>query len=154
VKTVVVIDDDEQIVEVLAGFLKSAGFEVRTATSGKAGLCLINETVPDAVVCDLRMPGMSGADVIEQIKGQPRTAQVPVLLITSYCIPEMLGVGDALLLKPVKCNELVTTVLHLAARPQHLNWPSEISTADFVPVPAPTRAAPRASKIPRGPRKI
>jgi CheY-like chemotaxis protein len=129
--------------------LKSAGFDVRTATSGQAGLRLIDQIVPDVVVCDMRMPQLSGADVIEELKSHPHTCQIPVLLITSYCVPEMLGIGDALLLKPVRANEFVKTVLHLAARPQHLNAPSDVSEIRSARVPSGNRAKPRASKTSR-----
>jgi CheY-like chemotaxis protein len=132
--TVVVIDDNELIAEVLAGFLKSAGFNVRVATSARAGLGLVTEIVPDAVVCDMRMPELCGADVIEQIKSQPRTSHIPVVLVTSYCTPEVLGIADALLLKPVRNIDLVAAVQQLTSavatpRPtSQAKTPSKIST--------------------------
>jgi CheY-like chemotaxis protein len=115
VRNVVVIDDDQNIADVLAAFLTSGGFQVKIATSAATGIRLVKETIPDAVVCDMRMPGGGGDTVIEALKEQPRTAHIPVLLVTSFCTPEILGIADALLLKPVRCNELVSTVEHLSA---------------------------------------
>lgn len=115
VRSVVVIDDNESIAEVLADFLKSAGYTVRVATSARDGIKLVEKTIPDAVVCDMRMPELNGSDVIEKLKKDSRTSHIPIVLVTSYCTPEVLGIGDALLLKPVRCNDLVSAVQHLSA---------------------------------------
>jgi len=115
VTKVVVIDDDETIAEVLAAFLTSGGFQVRVANSATTGILLVNETIPDAVVCDMRMPGRGGDAVITALKNEPRTSHIPVVLVTGFCTPEVLGIADALMLKPVRCVELISTVRHLAA---------------------------------------
>ncbi len=110
-----VIDDDEEVAEVLAAFLNTGGYDTQIATSGSAGIRLVNETVPFAVVCDMRMPGIGGEEVILQLKSQPLTSHIPVVVVTGYCEEEFAGIGDAFLPKPVRCHELVEAVGQLAA---------------------------------------
>lgn len=112
-KHVVVIDDDETIAGLFAAFLNSAGFCAQIATSALAGIRLVRETTPAAVVCDVRMPGGGGDEVIAALKSEPSTAEIPVVLVTGYIPPAT--DADALLMKPVRCLELISTVEELAA---------------------------------------
>ena len=115
VRRIVVIDDDEGVASAIAKFLQFRGYEAAFATSGAAGIALVLETVPDAVVCDIRMPGLGGEQVLLVLKAQPKTSHIPVVMVTGFCSPELVGMGDAFLVKPFKCNELVDTIEHLPA---------------------------------------
>ena len=64
VPLVVVIDDEAPVGEVAGYVLAMHGFEVKVATSGATGLQLVRETLPDAVVCDVRMPDFTGEQVV------------------------------------------------------------------------------------------
>jgi PAS domain S-box-containing protein len=66
--SVVLIDDEEDIREVMSLALADAGYEVRTAADGEAGLALCLETAPQIVITDIRMPGMDGLQVLERVK--------------------------------------------------------------------------------------
>lgn len=114
-RKVVVIDDDERVAEVIAAILAAHGFEARIANSGSAGIRLVRETLPDAVVCDMRMPEIGGHEVTLMLKAQPRTCHIPVVLVTGDCDAEYVGMGDAFFHKPVHWSELVSTLEHLAA---------------------------------------
>jgi CheY-like chemotaxis protein len=115
VRRVVVIDDDVGVAEVIAAILKAHGFHVCIANSGSAGIRLVNETVPCAVVCDMRMPGLGGHEVLLVLKAQPRTSHIPIVLVTGACEAEFVGMGDAFLHKPLQCEELVNAIEQLAA---------------------------------------
>ena len=65
--TVLVVDDKEMMRDSVAQTLRRAGFEVVTATDGPAALDAIVRTKPDAVVTDLKMPGMTGIELVEKI---------------------------------------------------------------------------------------
>ena len=75
---VLVVDDDAPSRTMLADWLSAYGHEVSTAADGPAGLRLAEEKAPDAIVLDVTMPGMDGFAVCQQLKGNPRTAMVPV----------------------------------------------------------------------------
>jgi CheY-like chemotaxis protein len=115
VRLVVVIDDDEAVAEVVAALLKAHGFATKVALSGSDGLRLIRETLPDAVVCDMRMPEIGGHEVTLMLKAQPATSHIPIVLVTGDCDAEYVGMGDAFLRKPLFARELVGALDQLAA---------------------------------------
>ena len=81
--TVLIIDDEIHIRRLTARVLEMAGYRVIEAASGTQALRLIQETQPDVITCDISMPGMSGFEVLETIKSQPATAEIPVIMLTA-----------------------------------------------------------------------
>jgi DNA-binding response OmpR family regulator len=80
---VLVIDDEHGVRELLVAALKQAGFNVRSAANGEAGLKIIEQSQPRAVLCDLMMPnGMSGFEFIARVRSEPRTANLPIIIVT------------------------------------------------------------------------
>ncbi len=79
---IVVIDDDDSIRESLQILLSESNYEVLLAENGNSGLKLIEQNHPDAVVCDLRMPGYSGLDLLEKVK--KIHDYIPVILMTAF----------------------------------------------------------------------
>jgi DNA-binding response OmpR family regulator len=76
---ILVIEDDPIMREALAEWLDSAGFQVRTAEDGNAGLAQVSASTPKLVVTDLYMPGVSGAVVIAELKQQfPKVAVIAI----------------------------------------------------------------------------
>ena len=80
---VLVVDDDERNIRLIASLLAPEGYVVRTATSGPAALALIATDPPDLVLLDVMMPGMDGYEVVSQLKADPATAVIPVILVTA-----------------------------------------------------------------------
>jgi CheY-like chemotaxis protein len=115
VHRVVVIDDDETVAAVVAAVLQARGFSVNVALSGSAGIRLVREVIPDAVVCDMRMPEIGGHEVTLMLKAQPSTSHIPVVLITGDCEMEFVGMGDAFLYKPFHPHELYAALDRAAA---------------------------------------
>jgi signal transduction histidine kinase/DNA-binding response OmpR family regulator len=79
---ILVIDDDQTVCEVMARYLEREGFVVRTATGGREGLKLAHELHPAAITLDINMPDLDGWTVLAAIKGDPRLADIPVVLVT------------------------------------------------------------------------
>jgi CheY-like chemotaxis protein/anti-sigma regulatory factor (Ser/Thr protein kinase) len=83
VKTVLVVDDEESARYLLRRFLSEFPVQVTEATNGMEGLRLAAEQRPEAIFLDLKMPGMSGSSVLEILKTDPATRDIPVIVITS-----------------------------------------------------------------------
>jgi CheY-like chemotaxis protein len=81
---ILIIDDEEDIREVAALSLESvAGWEVILAGSGAQGLARAIEHQPDAILLDVMMPGMDGPSTFRELRNNPATAKIPVLLLTA-----------------------------------------------------------------------
>jgi EAL domain-containing protein (putative c-di-GMP-specific phosphodiesterase class I)/CheY-like chemotaxis protein len=81
-QTVLVVDDDPVIVDLLVDVLLAEGYNVRTATQGSQALHAIGESTPDAVILDVMMPEANGIRVLESVRSNPAMSGVPVLLLT------------------------------------------------------------------------
>ena len=81
--TVLVIDDAENIVEFIKLGLKYEGFEVEVASNGPDGLVTAQRINPDLVILDLMLPGMDGLEVCRQLRSNPVTRDVPILMLTA-----------------------------------------------------------------------
>ena len=79
-KSILVVDDEPQIVKVLQAYLEKAGYRVLTAGDGKAALHTFQQQQPDFVILDLNLPGMDGLDVARTLR---RTSNVPILMLTA-----------------------------------------------------------------------
>jgi CheY-like chemotaxis protein len=83
-RKVLIIDDEDDIREVAALSLESvAGWEVIVANSGAQGLARAAELKPDAILLDVMMPGMDGPATFRELRNNPATARIPVLLLTA-----------------------------------------------------------------------
>src|SRR6516162_5917055 len=82
-KVALVVDDSMLIRYSICRFLEERGFAVEAATNGSEALEVLRRTKPDLIVTDLKMPKMSGAELIEALKSKPETAAVPIIVVTS-----------------------------------------------------------------------
>jgi CheY-like chemotaxis protein len=83
-RKILIIDDEDDIREVAALSLESvAGWEVMVASSGAQGLVRAAEYKPDAILLDVMMPGMDGPTTFRELRKNPLTARIPVLLLTA-----------------------------------------------------------------------
>ncbi len=116
-RLVLVIDDDPSIRELLTRKLAKQGFRVEVANDGAHGLVRARELQPAAIVLDVMMPELDGWAVLTELKGDPATVDIPVVLLTILKRSELgfaLGAVDYLI-KPVQTDRLVT-VLHRHCR--------------------------------------
>ena len=65
-----VVDDDDMMAELVVEHFRAAGYEVKSFGSGEQALAAMEEDLPDVVLCDRRMPGMSGADLLETVRAR------------------------------------------------------------------------------------
>ena len=115
------VDDDQGAIRVMSQMLALYPGQ-RFATSGEAALRLARETVPDLILLDADMPGMSGLEVCQALKAEAALRRVPVIFVTSYDVPELqvealrLGASD-FLAKPLVEAQLTARVrAHLRAK--------------------------------------
>jgi signal transduction histidine kinase/DNA-binding response OmpR family regulator len=79
---ILVIDDDQVVCDLMARYLEREGFVVRTASGGREGLALAHELHPAAITLDIHMPDLDGWTVLAAIKGDPKLADIPVVMVT------------------------------------------------------------------------
>lgn len=82
-RRILVVDDDEAARYVLCQFLSSAGFEVEVAGTGGEGLERARREPPDAILLDLQMPDLDGYELMEELHAEPRTREIPIVVVTS-----------------------------------------------------------------------
>ena len=78
-----VVDDEIHIVQVVAIKLRNNGFDVRTAENGAVALKCVKAEKPDVIVTDFQMPVMSGLELIENLRSEPETSDIPVIMLTA-----------------------------------------------------------------------
>jgi two-component system phosphate regulon response regulator PhoB len=124
--TILVIEDERDILDIVAYNLGRAGFEVLTAEDGLAGLDLARQRRPDLIVLDLMLPGLDGKDVCRRIRQGEDTREIPILMLTALVDETDRVVGfelgaDDYLTKPFSPRELVLriqAILRRTAEPQ------------------------------------
>lgn len=135
-KTILVVDDEPDIVELISYNLKKEMFNVLTASNGAEALSVAKKQRPDAVVLDIMMPEMDGFEVCRAFRSDPTTASLPILFLTAKAgeIDEILGLelgADDYLQKPISPRLLVTRVkTHLRRAAQKIK--TDVITAPEV----------------------
>jgi len=129
--TILLIDDDQTLLELLAGHLQTMGYRALTARNGPGGLRLVAESQPDLIVLDVMMPGMGGWEVCQRLREKSR---VPIIMLTAKDeeIDKLrgfrLGVDDYVT-KPFSFTELVARVGAVLARARHVPIPAHSLTS-------------------------
>lgn len=114
-KTILVVDDNRDNVEILTAFLESRGYDVACAEDGQAALAKMEEVQPALVLLDVMMPGMDGWQVCRTIKQHPDFGSTRVVMVTAKGGYEdkfqgMRSGADDYVVKPVDLQELATKV--------------------------------------------
>lgn len=114
-KTILIVEDDVNVREMTRDFLESAGYRVFYTDNGKNGVMLAREILPDLIICDINMPGMSGYDVLGELRQSEDTGIIPFVFLSSLSdvsnIRQGMRLGaDDYLTKPFTMDELLTTV--------------------------------------------
>ena len=82
-ENILVVEDEEDILDIIRVTLTREGYRVTGVTSGEDALRSVLSRAPDLVLLDLMLPGISGLEVCRRIKGDPRTASIPVIMVTA-----------------------------------------------------------------------
>lgn len=126
--TILIVDDEPEILRVLDHNLTKAGFVVITAKDGEQALEAVRRHSPDLLILDVMLPGIDGWDVCKRIKADPATAATPILMLTARAEEEsrILGLelgADDYVTKPFGLREVIARVKALLRRSE----PSEDS---------------------------
>ena len=121
---ILIIDEDAPLRGNLRRLLELEGHEVAEAGGGRSGVALALANPPDAVLCDLVMPDLDGAAVLDSLRSDPRTAQVPFVLVTGSVVPhEPPGAApiaaDDYVTKPFEIDRLLAVLARVLARTSH-----------------------------------
>ncbi len=115
-KRILCIEDEPEMIDLIRLILGRKGFEVQGAPGGVEGIKLVRETKPDLVLLDLMMPDMDGWEVYQQMKADPITRNIPVIVVTAKAqnIDKVLGLHiakvDDYIAKPFSPQELLESV--------------------------------------------
>lgn len=120
-QTILIVEDEPSLVDVLSYNLEKEGFEVLVATDGRAGLDRARTALPDLVVLDLMLPIVDGLEVCAQLRSDPRTRGIRVLMLTARSeeTDEVVGFSmgaDDYVTKPFKVRPLVHRIKALLRR--------------------------------------
>ncbi len=81
-KTILIVDDVQSVLDLIAYYLTAADYNIITATNGEEAIAKTRETKPDAIVTDWMMPKMGGLDICRKLKKNPETADIPIIACT------------------------------------------------------------------------
>ncbi len=120
-KPILVVEDENDIVDLIAYHLKQSGFSVIEALDGPSGLDLARKEKPSLIILDLMLPGMSGKDVCRVLKSNPLTQNMPILMLTAKAeeVDRVVGLelgADDYVTKPFSPRELVLRVKAILRR--------------------------------------
>jgi adenylate cyclase len=118
-RTILLVDDEPDFVEMIRMRLEANNYKVTTATNGEEGLARVKESTPDLVLLDVMMPRMDGFEFLRRMRADPKARQVPVVMLTakgeskSIFKAQDLGITDYLI-KPCESQELLDIVARYA----------------------------------------
>jgi CheY-like chemotaxis protein len=111
-KTILVVDDERSIVELLTAVLEDEGYHVVTAHNGKEGLARLPISQPSMVLCDVMMPILDGREMCQRMQANPEYRSIPIVLMSAAARSG--GLADctyaALLSKPFDLDDVLNTV--------------------------------------------
>jgi DNA-binding response OmpR family regulator len=121
--SVLVVDDDPDVCDLVTYKLEQSGFDVRRASDGDGALREVAKQIPDLVLLDIMMPGISGLEVLQRWRANGATAAMPVIMLTAKAQENDVERGfelgaDDYVVKPFSPRELVRRVTAVMSRRQ------------------------------------
>ena len=118
---VLIVEDDPDIASLVDRYLQKAGFSTEVLTSGRDALKAVADRPPDLIVLDVMLPGVDGLEICRAVRAGPKTANVPIIMLTARAEESERIVGlelgaDDYIAKPFSPNELVARVRALLRR--------------------------------------
>lgn len=114
-KTILLIEDNDNIRENIAEILELSGYTVQTAVNGADGVVIAREQMPHLVVCDIMMPVLDGYGVLRELRSNPDLQHIPIIFLTAMAEPIEKKTGIELgaydyIAKPVGGPELLVSI--------------------------------------------
>jgi len=137
-RTILVIEDQKDLADLVQRRLEQEGFDVIVAMDGISGLRIAKDHHPDLIVLDINMPGLDGLQVCQQLRSEPRHANLPILILSARASAADRVVGlelgaDDYLVKPFVPRELVARVNAILRRAgDPMEKPAVIRSGDLV----------------------
>lgn len=128
---ILVIDDEPDVVEIIAMNLKSKGFEILKAYDGSLGLETVKEKMPDLIILDLMLPKMSGFEICDALKKEVSTARIPIIMLTAKAevddrIEGLEYGADDYIVKPFSPRELLLRIESVLKRTRTGGGPARV----------------------------
>jgi len=146
-KKILLIEDDEIVANVYRNKLAVEGYSIEVAPNGEAGLKVMPAMQPDLVILDLMLPGLSGVDVIKELRGEPPFAKTPVIVFSNTYLTNLIqeawraGANKCLSKSSCTPKELIEIVRNLIG--------ASGAMGQRAPAPAPAAAAPGSAAVPK-----
>ncbi|MBI5817755.1 MAG: winged helix-turn-helix domain-containing protein [Verrucomicrobia bacterium] len=130
-ESILIVDDEQDVLDLLAYHLQRAGFKVLTARDGSVALQKARDHMPVLVVLDLMLPEVEGTEVCKRLRADPKTAHIPILMLTAKAeeVDRVLGLelgADDYVTKPFSPREVVLRVKSILRRAQGEAEPAEV----------------------------
>ena len=124
VPKILVVDDDHEILKLIAMLLRRIGAEAWVFEDGESALQRLNQTKPDLIILDLMLPDIDGLQILQEVRAQDRLRHVPVLILSAKAdadtIREGLDLGaDGYITKPYIANTLIDKVRLMLQSERH-----------------------------------
>lgn len=112
---ILIVEDEHLILESIAEYLQLEGYECLKATNGEEGIKKAKDETPDLIVCDIKMPGLNGHEVLQDLRANPRTSTIPFIFLSALVDKSDLRKGmilgaDDYLTKPFQPEDLLNSV--------------------------------------------
>lgn len=151
-RTILVIDDEPELVKLLDYNLSKAGYLVISAKDGESGLAAARKHAPDAIILDVMMPGLDGWEVCKRLRQDASTSALPVLMLTAKGEEgdRVLGLelgADDYLTKPFGVRELIARVKALLRRLEAASASPEVLKAGKLVIDSSRRTVSAAGKL-------
>ncbi|MGD0649693.1 MAG: winged helix-turn-helix domain-containing protein [Verrucomicrobiia bacterium] len=130
-ETVLIVDDEQDVVDLLVYNLQKAGYKTATARDGVTALQKARDGFPSLIILDLMLPQVEGTEVCKQLRADPKTASIPILMPTAKAeeVDRIVGLelgADDYVTKPFSPREVVLRVKKILSRAQGKGAPTEV----------------------------
>ena len=109
-KTILYIEDDPSLCEVMQELLELEGFHVIVAHNGQVGLELAQQEQPDIIITDIHLPVLNARDLVAALTTTPQTARIPVLFVSGDILADDISHATTILKKPFEVVELLQRI--------------------------------------------
>jgi two-component system cell cycle response regulator DivK len=114
-RSVLYVEDNEYNRKIVRRLLSRTSYSLREAVDGEAALTMVRENRPDLILMDVQLPKMSGLDVTRALRADPATADIPIIVVTSFALSgddqrAMAAGASAYIAKPYSPRELLALI--------------------------------------------